>query len=128
MSSSAGDARDSIGQRRGAARIHGFDRPLQTLLEAAAQFFDVGVLTRVCAGRAGEKDAREAGALQPVLVIHRRLVDQIGERALAFGAAVPEEDEMPSPQNRDRRVVGGDVHQQPVAVARTQAASPRAPR
>ena len=64
--------------------------------------------------RARQNHAGEAGALEPILVVHRRLVDEIGERALGLAARLRKKIKCGSAQNRDRRVVGGDVHQQPV--------------
>ena len=42
----------------------------------------------------GQHDAAEPRALQPIFVIHRRLMHQIGERALAVGAAAAKENQI----------------------------------
>ena len=68
--------------------------------------------------RAGEHDAREAAAAEPVLVIHRRLVDEVREVAFPAERAVAEEHEVAAPHDGERRVVVRDVHQQPVPARR----------
>ena len=42
---------------------------------------------------ARQQHAREAGAAQAILVVHRRLVHEVGERAVGVGGAVAEEDQ-----------------------------------
>ena len=48
----------------------------------------------------------EAAALQAILVVHRRLVDEIGEGPVGLRAAGPEEDDLRAAEDRDRRQSG----------------------
>ena len=81
-------------KRRGAARIDRIDLGAEPLLERAAQI--VGVLARLCGRRSGasEHDAAEPGSAQPIFVVHRRLVDHVGEAGFSLGGAVPEKHQM----------------------------------
>ena len=61
----------------------------------------------------------EAATRQPVLVVHRRLMHEVGEALLAVGSAMPVEDDASAPHDHQRRVVGGDVDEQPVVCLRS---------
>ena len=99
MSSSAGAAAIRSVSAAAVARIDGLDRRPQPLLEAAAQLVDVARLLRAGRRGAGQQHAREAAALQPILVVHRRLVHEVGQRAVGVGGAVPEEDQRRGPRS-----------------------------
>ncbi len=88
--------RDAIGQRRSRARIDGVDGRGEPLLETAPHLIDVGGVADARA--AGQQHAREAAAAQPILVVHRGLMDEIGQRAVGVGRAVAEEDQVRSAQ------------------------------
>ncbi len=78
-------------------------------------------LTRSAGRRPGEQDAAECGAAQPILVVHRRLVHEIRERAVGVRGPVAKENQVLAAQDGDRRVVRRDVDQQPVRGGRLQA-------
>ena len=114
-SSRLGARADAIAHRRGGSHVDEFDPSADALLDAATQplrLFGAGHR------RAGEHDAREAAAAEPILVIHRRLVDEVGEVALGAQRPIAEEDEIAAAHDRERHVVGADMDQQPVAARR----------
>ena len=76
---------------------------------------EVGRRRGAGAAGAGENRAREPSAAQPVLVVHRRLVHDVGEAAVALRTAVPVEHQLPVAQDHDGQVVRRQVHEQRIA-------------
>ena len=70
---------------------------------------------RAGASRAAHQHASETLTGQTVLVVHRRLVHEVGERVALPFSFVAEEDHVAAAHDGDRRVVGADLHHQPVA-------------
>ena len=97
-----GTGADAVAHRGGGPHVEQLHAAADALFDAAPQ-----ALGLLGAGhrRAGEHDAREAAAAEPIFVVHRRLVDEIGE--LAFGAERPvaEEHEVAAAHDRERHVV-----------------------
>ena len=82
MSSSAGAADDAIGERGRGPRIDGLDRRCRGAPRRLRRScVDVAACAAADRRGAGQHHAREAAAAQPILVVHRRLVHEIGERA-----------------------------------------------
>ena len=69
--------RDPIGERGAGARIDGVDRRAQALLDAAADLIDLERLSSFGRRGAGKQHPRQAAAGESILIVHRRLVDQI---------------------------------------------------
>ena len=103
-SSSSGRRRDPIPQFDGRPEVDRLDRHPEALLEQPAE--PLGFLGAEH-GRAGQHDPREAAAAQPILVIHRGLMDEIRQVAVPPRAAVAEEDHVdrrgPRRASRSRR-------------------------
>ena len=96
------------------ARIGGIDLCAEPLFEFATKI--IGLLTALRVGRAGagENNAAESGAAQAIFVVHRRLMDHVGETRLAVGGTIAEEHQVLPSQNGHRRVLLRDVHEQPI--------------
>ena len=75
--------------------------------------------------RAGDHDAREPAAAQPILVVHRGLVDEVGQVPFVLELPRAEVDQILVTDDRQRRVVRGDVHHQPIARGRLRSRGER---
>ena len=97
--------------RGAAAEIERLDAHAQPLFEAAAQpLAGVGAAHR----RARQHDAGELAAAEPILVIHRRLMHEIGQVAVGLELPRAEENQVACRGRSPACVVGRDVHDQQV--------------
>ena len=67
-----------------------------------------------------EQHTRETLSREAVLVIHRRLMHHVGQRFFVFLRTVAEEDQVAGAHDRNGRVLGTHVHDQPVALERAR--------
>ena len=92
------------GARRPGRAGDGRDRPARVDYFSGDPEAFLNVAPHLCGERASRRtaddDTGEAAAAETILVVHRRLMDQFPEVAVAVSAAMTEEDHVVAPENR----------------------------